>query len=767
MQDQRQSLTVFMGITNNYYRTVMISIVVPTLNEADNIPVLIDRLSKSFQNTHIEYEIIFIDDHSTDNSVEVIDSFVSTHPIKYFLKRNQKGKAQSLIEGFSQAQYPVICMIDADLQYPPEAIIPMYKQIQQGRADILVAARTDHQTSRLRQFFSKGFRTIFGKYLHNLDYDVQSGLKVFRTEIIERIQIQPSPWTFDLEFLLKARQANYQIGSYEIAFAERVAGEAKVNVIRSGLEIGWRAIKQKFTQPDQIWFSAKQQKMLGLGFDFNQKRYIPYTQLHHRETALYRLTRIQRWVISFMVVGLISSLFLNWIITLQVLIALLTTFYLIDLLFNGFLAYRSLNWPPEIDIEQVEIETFPKEWPTYSILCPLYKEAHVLPQFIEAMSQLDYPSQKLEILLLLEEDDQPTIQAARSMELPTNFRIVVTPDAQPKTKPKACNFGLTQAKGEFVVIYDAEDVPDPLQLKKAVVAFNKLNDEVACIQAKLNYYNPTQNWLTRLFTLEYSLWFGLTLPGLQSVKAPIPLGGTSNHFRTKNLIELNGWDAFNVTEDADLGMRLFKRGYLTAVINSFTMEEANSHFWNWIRQRSRWIKGYMQTYLVHMRQPGDFIRQGKALHLLTFQLTIGGKILSMLINPFLWLTTILYFAFSQQVEPILDLLLLPWVFYLGTISLIIGNFFYIYLYMIGVAKRKKWGLVKYAYFVPLYWLMMSWAALFALYELFVRPHHWQKTNHGLHLNASKSKSKKSFRLTFKPSLPINFGYLYNYRSDKS
>ncbi len=304
------------------------------------------------------------------------------------------------------------------------------------------------------------------------------------------------------------------------------------------------------------------------------------------------------------------------------------------------------------------------------------------------MTQLDYPHDKLEILLLLEADDTDTIAAAQSMGLPANFTIVVVPHSMPKTKPKACNYGLKRATGEYAVIYDAEDVPDPMQLKKAVIVFERSQGKIGCIQAKLNYYNWDQNLLTRLFTLEYSLWFDLILPGLQSINAPIPLGGTSNHFRTSDLRKFGGWDPFNVTEDADLGIRLAKHGYTTLVLDSVTMEEANSQYRNWIRQRSRWIKGYIQTYFVHTRKVAT--KQSWRNYSI-FQLLIGGKVLSALVNPLLWSLTIVYFVFRQATGEYIHSLYSAPIFYLALTTLIIGNFLYFYIYMMGAARRDRIG----------------------------------------------------------------------------
>ena len=282
-------------------------------------------------------------------------------------------------------------------------------------------------------------------------------------------------------------------------------------------------------------------------------------------------------------------------------------------------------------------------------------------------------------------------------------------------------------------MYEAEDIPDPLQLKKAVIAFGKASPKTVCIQAKLNFYNPQHNLLTRLFSTEYSLWFELVLTGLQLIEAPIPLGGTSNHFRVHDLKNLAGWDAFNVTEDCDLGLRLTKRGYKTAIIDSVTYEEANSSFFNWFGQRSRWIKGYIQTYLVHMRSPLAFSKSRK-LNVAIFQLTVGGKVLSLFINPLMWCITITYFVLRPLVGTTIESFFPVPVLYMGVLCLVFGNFVYIYSYMIGIAKRHEWWLIKYVFLVPFYWLCMSLSAWKALASLIVSPFYWSKTQHGLHLS---------------------------------
>lgn len=717
-----------------------ISIIVPTLNEEKNIFPLLKRIDDSLQLLKKRYEVIFIDDNSSDRTVNEITKLSKHYPVTVFTKIGVRGKAQSLIEGFAHATGEIVTMIDADLQYPPESIPEMYAKIASNESDVVVATRQSHNTNILRRWGSRFNRYATGKFLHNLDCDVQSGLKMFRKEILERVEIEATGWTFDLGFLLAAVDAGYRIDSVTIDFAERTAGESKINFWQTGWEILSSAFKLKFRERKIIPFSQAQEAVHGKGFHFKGRPYVPHTELAIEKTAFSQVTRKQLGVLAVVALGFGLALIFNWFYTVIALISFLTGLYFLDLLFNLFLVGKSLNTSSEIDVSESEIERASDfEWPSYTVFCPLYKEWQVVPQFVEAMQAMDYPKDKLQVMLLLEEDDKTTISKVKKFDLPDYFDVVVVPHSMPKTKPKACNYGLLTATGDYSVIFDAEDIPDPLQLKKAVLAFEKLPADIVCVQAKLHYYNPTYNLLTRFFTAEYSLWFDLILPGLQSVNAPIPLGGTSNHFKTANLRELQGWDPFNVTEDCDLGMRIVKRGWKTGVINSTTMEEANSRPWNWVRQRSRWIKGYMQTYLVHLRDLNEFMKLWPQPHIITFNLVVGVKILALLINPLMWLLTISYYLFRPQVGPVIEEFFPGPVLYMGTFSLVIGNFFYLYTYMIAVSKRREFNLIKYVFLIPIYWLGMSWASWIALYEVFVKPHYWAKTVHGFHLDTSEDE----------------------------
>src|SRR6266566_4843042 len=467
-------------------------------------------------------------------------------------------------------------------------------------------------------------------------------------------------------------------------------------------------------------------------------------------------------VIAFALIGLlwIAGVLVFRLEFLAAVIGVVTILYFLNLLINFSLATRAFRDPPEEHISDDIVNALKDaEWPEYTILCPLYKEAQVVAQFAQAMTVLDYPAEKLQILFLTEEDDATTRNAIRALSLPPHFKIVVVPDGKPRTKPRACNYGLMLAKGQYVVIYDAEDIPDPLQLKKAVLTFANHGTDVVCVQAKLNFYNIRQNLLTRWFTAEYSTWFDLILPGLQLANFSLPLGGTSNHFRTGSLRALGGWDAYNVTEDCDLGLRLKRYRMNTVILDSTTLEEANPQLKNWLRQRSRWIKGYMQTYLVHMRHPVEDFRRGRLYDLFSFQFVIGSGMAVLFLNPLMWILLGLYIVFGQAVVDVYHVLFPGPILYLGAICLLFGNFFYIYLNLVSCMKRKQYHLLPWILFIPGYWLLMSIAAMLALFELMVKPHYWQKTVHGLHLKGKQASTVMESQLAAsavvaEPDLPV-------------
>jgi cellulose synthase/poly-beta-1,6-N-acetylglucosamine synthase-like glycosyltransferase len=437
----------------------------------------------------------------------------------------------------------------------------------------------------------------------------------------------------------------------------------------------------------------------------------------------------QKYVGYAVLAALVGAAVLAPIGTLVTVSVICTTGYLAMMVDRLLLFSRGLDASAIVTVRDEDaLALTDDQLPRYTILVPAYDEPEVVGDLIAAMSGLNYPADKLQVLLLLEEDDDVTISAARDAGVSDVVEVVLVPAGDPRTKPKACNYGLHFATGTIVTIFDAEDMPEPLQLRRVVVAFDRLPDTVACVQAKLAFHNGSQNLLTGWFTADYALWFGYLLPGLMKSKSPIPLGGTSNHLRSDVIDKVGAWDGFNVTEDADLGVRIAASGYSTAVLDSTTLEEANSDPINWIRQRSRWYKGYLQTWLVHMRRPVRTMRALGPVGTYRFTLLLAGTPVTACINMIFWFTTA---AWILGQPALIEELFPPYIYYFSLVSMIVGNVATIYMYLVASRESDNASLLIPSLTMPLYWVMMSVAALKGLWQLLRNPSYWEKTFHGL------------------------------------
>lgn len=362
------------------------------------------------------------------------------------------------------------------------------------------------------------------------------------------------------------------------------------------------------------------------------------------------------------------------------------------------------------------------ELPVYTVLVPAYQEARVIGDTVRWLATLDYPAEKLEILVLLERRDEATIRAVRAVDPPPHIRIVLLPPGKPQTKPRSCNLGLMLARGELLVIFDAEDRPERDQLRKVARQFADRGDGLACVQARLNYYNRDRNWLTRMFSQEYAFWFDLMLGGLARLRLPVPLGGTSNHLRTRVLREVGGWDAWNVTEDADLGMRIAAHGYTTEIADSTTWEECPARVPGWIKQRTRWLKGYLLTLLVHTRNPRAALRRFGASGMVSLLVLVGGTPLIAMLWPLLFVVGFLPAAPVRLDGVSVDLVGAAAVAMWGSTAVMT-------LCIMAAARRRGRGWAL-AVFIPVYWLLHAYAGWRGLVQLIRAPYAWEKTTHG-------------------------------------
>ena len=370
--------------------------------------------------------------------------------------------------------------------------------------------------------------------------------------------------------------------------------------------------------------------------------------------------------------------------------------------------------------------SLPKKLPCISILIPLHDESEILDALLQRIGLLNYPKSLLDVILVIEADDFATRTNLENADLPNWMRTLIVPPGNITTKPRTMNYALPFCIGDIVGIYDAEDAPHQEQLNEVVARFAAEPEQTACLQAILDFYNARSNALARFFAIEYATWFRLILPGISKLGFAIPLGGTSVFFRRNILEKLHGWDAHNVTEDADLGIRLARAGYRTRLISSVTLEEANNKAWPWIKQRSRWLKGYLITYFTHMRRPLRLLFELGPWKFFGFQAFFLSSISQYMLAPLIWSHMLLYFTAREWLEAAIPAHLL---------STIIIAFIFMWLtslvtYMIAVTRKLHRHLMPWTLLMTLYMGLGTLAIYKGMWELLTRPFYWEKTAHG-------------------------------------
>lgn len=450
----------------------------------------------------------------------------------------------------------------------------------------------------------------------------------------------------------------------------------------------------------------------------------------NRPLAELKWSPVQRACFIGLLLGCMALAIIDWALFVWLFSLFLLLLYTVIVLCKVLAALFGLNARFTIFVAEEDYRALHDDaLPVYTVLLPLYKESQVVDKLIAHIGRLDYPKDKLDVKLLLEHNDEETLRAIQRAGMPDWCELIIVPDVGPQTKPRACNAGLEQARGTYTVIFDAEDQPEPDQLKKAICAYKSLPDSVVCLQAKLNFFNDRERLLTRCFGLEYTTWFDLYLPGLHALAAPIPLGGTSNHFKTEVLRGLHGWDPYNVTEDCDLGIRIAEAGQATRIIDSVTWEEAPCHIVSWLGQRSRWIKGYFQTFWVHTRQPLHAIQQLGLWGFFQMLVTVGGQVATVFLNPLCWLILIAWLFWRWPIVYVHS----PYTLGLFAVSLALFQFnvLFIGVHLLAALRRGSYHLIPAVLLLPWYWILISIGAWRGVLEFFWAPYKWVKTTHGM------------------------------------
>jgi glycosyltransferase XagB len=367
--------------------------------------------------------------------------------------------------------------------------------------------------------------------------------------------------------------------------------------------------------------------------------------------------------------------------------------------------------------------------PRYSLLVPLYGEANIVEALVENLRALLYPRDRIEVFLIVEEDDAGTIAALARLEREAWMMIFKVPAGTPRTKPRALNAALGFASGDLVVVYDAEDQPEPDQLLRAAALFGALPADVACLQGRLAIANVHDGFLTRRFAIDYAALFDCMKAGMGRAGWAVPLGGSSNHFRAEVLKRIGAWDAWNVTEDADLGLRLARFGWRVEDLASTTWEEAPDRLSAWMNQRTRWMKGWLQTLIVHARRPAQMIATLGLFRTMILASTGVAVVIGALLYPVFMLGVALRLA--DPVPLGAGPALLTMADTMLVFALVVAALVETIPALVALRHRGALALAPYILLAPVTHLMVSFAAWRALVELVRRPFYWHKTAHGL------------------------------------
>ena len=466
-------------------------------------------------------------------------------------------------------------------------------------------------------------------------------------------------------------------------------------------------------------------------------------------SAKRTLTRRQKVVFSLLALSFLATVGLAPLLAAQLALVAVTTLFLASIALRSLYVIVGLRAAPSKPIPLQD-----SELPTYTVVVALYREARVASQLCDALAAFDYPADKIQVILACEEHDVETVEACRE-HARSGWLVLAVPAGVPQTKPRALNAALEQATGDLITIYDAEDIPDIDQLRLAASGFASGGVDLGSLQARLDVRNETESVISRCFAIDYITLFAAVLPGLAELRQPMPLGGTSTHFRTAVIRELGGWDPWNVTEDCELGIRLATNGYRSDVLESTTMEEAVVTRKAWVNQRSRWVKGYAQTALVMLRRPLVLARELGPLRYSTGLLTVASVPLILLLQPFaivlvgVYLVDVIIDGSSKILTPVFPEPLAS----IALVAFVAGFYFLIFSHMLAVHRSGRSGLVAYSLLIPVYLLLGSVAAWKGCIQLINRPHFWDKTSHGVSTQDGAAAGSLASEAAVDPATP--------------
>ncbi|MDB4977860.1 MAG: glycosyl transferase [Candidatus Peribacteria bacterium] len=704
-----------------------ISIIIPTFRQKETLPILLDRLVSVLQSLSRSYEIIIIDDRSNDGTLEFIRSLYATYPIRIFEKEGFHGKSFSIQEGINNAIGSIIAILDPNMPYEPEALVPMLQKLDPY--DLIIAKDTFSRFPWYQSIIRKLYNISLGHIFMPVNEDIQPGLKIMKRELLDSFAMKTS-WNFDVRLINHARHSGFKVTYHEVDPGQQKKVHENISLhdygvaVREGFLLKKNAILHFFFP---FLFPPGPLEYLSKGFT----NVADYLYMSNAESAKKSFTPE---TVSLVVTGGILLSLFCWITSdllglspLALIMTFISVLYVSIIIFKVQMVRRSKKYPCIVFTREELDAAANDSLPTVTAFVPLYKEAEIIPQITTRLKEMEYPPEKLQIIIILEPDDTETIQAYRNTQLPPNFELLVLPDLQPKTKPKALNVALRKATGDVIVIYDADILPDRNQIKKAALAFKKYPD-VTYLHVRLDHYNAEYNWITKLFNIEFSFFYDMFFPGIVSMEVPLPLSGHSTYFLHSAITDVKGWDPYNVTEDCDIGIRLFRKGYRKSmVLDSISWEEATNSIPTWAKQRARWMQGFFQTSIVHLRYPLLLKKElGSWSNFIAFLFLVPGTVFLNVINMIQWVLLILWIITRSTV---ISSMYPGYTIYFAVTSFVVGNFIFTVLNMLGAYKRQRFHLVKFGLISCFYWIMLGYATIKGQIRLFFKPSQWAKTTH--------------------------------------
>ncbi len=707
-----------------------VSVIVPTDHDGPVLPRFLDRLLPVMRGLGRPFEIIIVDDRSGDGTASYARSLAPDCQVRFFEKVGRQGRSTSLKEGVDQALGATIVFLDPELRYPPEAIPELLEALE--TCDVVVANRKHRRW--LRIVANRLYRFVFGRLLLSVDADVRSGLKAFKRTLLESLRFDPEAelkWGFDAFLLYHARRAKWIVQTIDVAYAAGRSKEGFWSGVGLRLTFAFGVVGLRIAHVLRLLFPFLYPPEPVEYFNAGFTNVNDYLFLTPEQSAKGHITKetislgIVLFACMFVAAGYLK--FSLGIPLSRFFAGFISTVYIAILLFKLVMMHRSVAANRRIVTDDDLRALRDEELPVVSMFIPLYKEPEIIPQIFRYLSDFDYPQGKLDIIFILESTDTETAQAFLAMHPPAHFKALLSPDVPPKTKPKAMNVAFKEAKGEVLVIFDAEVLPERDQLKRAVAMFKKF-PEAKYLHGRMDVYNAEENWITRLYTAEFCYFYHYFMPGLIESKYPVPISGHSTYFRAEVIEKVGAWDGYNVAEDCDIGIRIYRKGFGSGMmLDSHTWEQSTTTIPTWVRQRTRWIQGFIQTSMVQLRYPLLLKRElGSWRNFLVFLFLVPGNVLLNMLNIFQW---ILFVLWHTTHAPFLQVAYDGVVLYLATTCFLLGNFLFTYFTMYGLFARKHFRIVPWAVLSFVYWIMLGVATLRSTLHLFLHPHKWDKTKH--------------------------------------